>query len=63
MMSNNISLEIKDGVAVFMLSRPEAYNSFDLDMIRELARDLTSIALEKSVTGVVISGNGKAFCA
>ncbi|NCO58907.1 MAG: enoyl-CoA hydratase [Deltaproteobacteria bacterium CG_4_8_14_3_um_filter_51_11] len=62
-MSDNICLEIQDGVAVFMLNRPDTYNAFDLDMIRTLARELTSIALKKSVKGAVISGNGKAFCA
>ncbi|TFG91338.1 MAG: enoyl-CoA hydratase/isomerase family protein, partial [Syntrophobacterales bacterium] len=50
-------------IAEVALNRPEAYNAFNLEMITELAQHLTRLATDESVKGVVIYGNGKAFCA
>jgi 2-(1,2-epoxy-1,2-dihydrophenyl)acetyl-CoA isomerase len=46
-----------------LLNRPDVFNSFDLDLIGEFAEHLTTTAKDDSVRAVVISGNGKAFCA
>ena len=62
-MANMIHLEEKKGVAFVYLNRPEAYNAFDLDMVQRLSEMLTSLALDRNIAGVVISGKGKAFCA
>jgi 2-(1,2-epoxy-1,2-dihydrophenyl)acetyl-CoA isomerase len=62
-MANTIHLEEKEGVAMVYLNRPEAYNAFDLDMVQRLAETLISLALDRDIAGVVISGKGKAFCA
>jgi len=62
-MANMIHLEEKEGVAFVYLNRPEAYNAFDLDMVQRLSEMLTSLALDRNIAGVVISGKGKAFCA
>jgi len=54
----------KDGqVTRLMLNRPTHYNAFDFDMIDGFANELIEVAADKSVRGVVISGEGKAFCA
>ena len=54
----------KDGEIVeIMLNRPEAFNAFDLDMVELLAKSLIHLAVDDSVSAVVISGEGKAFCA
>jgi len=45
------------------LNRPEAYNALNLDMMIQLGEALTSAAADESIKGVVITGNGRAFCA
>lgn len=62
-MTDRILVEDKDGIAQVVLNRPEAYNAFDLDMISLLAEILMEQAMNPAVTGVVLSGKGKAFCA
>ena len=62
-MDQPVKLKRMDKTALITLNRPEAYNSFNLDMIRLLADILIELALDSDVTGVVISGEGKAFCA
>ncbi|MGA2525545.1 MAG: enoyl-CoA hydratase-related protein [Smithellaceae bacterium] len=45
------------------LSRLEAYNAFNLEMITQLAITLIKLATDDSVRGIIITGKGKAFCA
>jgi 2-(1,2-epoxy-1,2-dihydrophenyl)acetyl-CoA isomerase len=46
----------------FTLNRPEAYNALNLDMMVQLGEALASAATDDSINGVMIAGNGKAFC-
>lgn len=62
-METSIKFEETENITVITLNRPKAYNSFDLDMIQRLAESLVNLALNPEVEGVVISGEGKAFCA
>ena len=62
-MTEPVMVERKDGIAVMMLNRSEAFNAFDLRMVTALADALVALAADAAVRGVVISGNGKAFCA
>ena len=62
-MSGTIKTEIDSGIAAVTLARPEAFNSFDLEMIGSLAENLVWMALNPDVMGIVITGEGKAFCA
>jgi 2-(1,2-epoxy-1,2-dihydrophenyl)acetyl-CoA isomerase len=50
-------------IAAVTLDRPAAYNSFDLDMISGLAEHMINLASDETVRAVVITGEGKAFCA
>ncbi len=50
-------------ITCVMLNRPQAYNAFDLDLVRPFAEHLLSLATDREVRGIVISGAGKAFCA
>jgi len=45
------------------LNRPASFNAFDLELLTDLAGQLTALARDKSVRGVVVSGRGRAFCA
>lgn len=62
-MAESVKLKEEDGIAVILLNRPEAFNAFDQEMVMLLAKTLTHLTLDDSVSAVVISGEGKAFCA
>ena len=62
-MTEPVKVETKNGIAVLMLNRSEAFNAFDLRMVASLADALVELASNSSVRGVVISGTGTAFCA
>ncbi|MBZ5735915.1 crotonase/enoyl-CoA hydratase family protein [Nocardioides sp. TRM66260-LWL] len=52
-----------DGVALLTLSRPDALNAFDLTMAEELERFFLTDARDDAVRAVVVTGEGRAFCA
>jgi 2-(1,2-epoxy-1,2-dihydrophenyl)acetyl-CoA isomerase len=62
-MEDAIKKESREKVTLLTLNRPEAYNAFDLPMVRELAESLIHAATSPEVAGLVITGMGKAFCA
>ena len=62
-MSELIELVKTDVIAKIALNRPEAYNAFDYELVSQLANQLTTLAGDDNVRGVVITGKGKAFCA
>lgn len=51
------------GVLSLTLNRPEVFNSFNKEMALELQMELTNANSNDEVRVIVISGNGKAFCA
>jgi len=62
-MTKSIELR-KDGeIAEVLLNRPETFNAFDLDMVELFSKYLINLAADDSVSVLVISGKGKAFCA
>ncbi len=62
-MTESIRIKKEGGIVEVLLNRPEAFNAFDLDMVELLATSLIHLAMDDSISGVVISGEGKAFCA
>ena len=61
---NTAILTQKNGAILqVFLNRPEAYNALDLDMMEGLAETLSRAARDISIKGVLIGGQGKAFCA
>jgi 2-(1,2-epoxy-1,2-dihydrophenyl)acetyl-CoA isomerase len=62
-MTDPVLVDSKGGISVVTLNRSEAFNAFDLPMVRLLADALVELAADSSVRGVVITGSGKAFCA
>ena len=55
---------MKEGkVARLFLNRPQAFNAFDLNMIQQFSECLITLLADDTVGAVVISGEGKAFCA
>lgn len=62
-MTDVIEVSQQDDIAVVVFNRPDRFNAFDLDTISTLANHLLELAANPSVLGVIITGNGKAFCA
>ena len=59
----SILFEIKDGVAIIALNRPDKFNSFNREMALQLQQVLDDCNNDKSIRAIYITGNGKAFCA
>lgn len=56
-------IENIEGVRVIRLNRPQVFNSFNREMALALQKELTFCQEDKSVRAVVLTGEGKAFCA
>jgi enoyl-CoA hydratase/carnithine racemase len=52
-----------DGIATLTLRRPDALNAFNLTMARELHQVFLTEARDDEVKAVVVTGDGRAFCA
>jgi 2-(1,2-epoxy-1,2-dihydrophenyl)acetyl-CoA isomerase len=61
--SPTILLTIEGGVARISLNRPEVFNSFNREMALALQNVLDDCANNDAVRAIVLTGNGKAFCA
>ena len=55
--------EIKNGVAIITLNRPEKFNSFNREMALHFQKILDDCAADKNIRCIYLTGNGKAFCA
>jgi len=62
-MSNSILLKIENKVAYITLNRPEVFNSFNREMALNLQSVLDDCEANDDVRAIVLTGNGKAFCA
>ena len=62
-MSNSIELKTTNRVAFISLNRPDVFNSFNREMALSLQKILDNCSTDNSVRAIVITGNGKAFCA
>ena len=50
-------------VARLTLARPEIQNALSLDVVRELLHAVAAIGADKTLRAVVLTGEGKSFCA
>lgn len=55
--------DVADGVATITLNRPDAANALSPQMARDLNQVSLAIDADPSVRAVVITGNGRMFCA
>ena len=62
-MSDNLTVEKRDLVAIVTLNRPEVRNAFDDALISNLTRTLLELEKDDAVRAVVLTGAGSAFCA
>ena len=61
--SKSIQVENTGAVRYITLNRPKAFNSFDRVMGREFQKQLDAASTDDSVRCIVITGEGRAFCA
>lgn len=62
-MNNEIAVSQDGGVLTVALNRPEVHNALTPTMIRELTAVFQSISEQAEVRVVVLTGNGRSFCA
>ncbi len=62
-MSDRVSFSIKDGVADVRLVRSDKLNALDAAMFEALVATGQRLAADRSLRAVVLSGEGRAFCA
>jgi enoyl-CoA hydratase/carnithine racemase len=62
-MSERVRVTMDGGVADVRLNRPEKINAIDRAMFEALAETGTALGADRSVRAVVLSGEGRGFCA
>jgi len=60
---NTVTYELHDAVAVVSIARPDAMNSFNEELRRELLAALQRAGTDTAVRAVVLTGQGRSFCA
>lgn len=58
-----VLLDTQASIATITLNRPTAMNSFNLELVNELLVALQAVKQDAAVKTVILTGNGKAFCA
>jgi len=59
----NTRYELRDGVAIITLDRPEKMNALTVEMREALGTHFETAARDSAVRAVLLQGAGKAFCA
>lgn len=60
---STIIFEIKEGVGIIRLNRPNVFNSFNREMALDFQAKMDLCLEDDTVRAVFITGEGKAFCA
>ena len=60
---SSILLKIENQIAFINLNRPDVFNSFNREMAFLMQETLDICANDNNIRAIIITGNGKAFCA
>ncbi len=60
---SSILSSIENGIGIIRFNRPDKFNSFNREMALALQSTLDAFATDKTVRAVLITAEGKAFCA
>ena len=63
MTESRVITTIEGPVAYVTLNRPEQLNGVDLDLIDEMLAAAKSLKTNRAIRAVIVSGNGRSFCA
>ena len=58
-----IKYEIKNEIGILKLNRPEKRNALHPELVKQMKSKLKEVAEDESVKVLIITGEGKAFCA
>ena len=58
-----LEVDVRNGVGLLVLARPEVHNAFDETLIAETTRALVAFERDDDVRAVVLLGTGPSFCA
>ena len=58
-----IKFELKDETGILKLNRPEKRNALHPDLVKQIKKKLKEIEKDEKVKVLIITGEGKAFCA
>jgi methylglutaconyl-CoA hydratase len=59
----SLTVEVRNGVALLALARPDVHNAFDETLIAEFTAALHALDADNSTRAVVLLGHGRSFCA
>lgn len=62
-MTERVTMTVAEGIADVRLNRPDKLNAIDGPMFQALAEVGAAVAADSAVRAVVLSGEGRAFCA
>ena len=62
-MTDLVTIDVKSGIADVRLNRPDKYNALSPEMFRSIIEAGQQLAQTREVRAVVLSGNGRGFCA
>ena len=60
---NTLGYAVESGIATITLSRPDKLNAFTVEMMDEMLDALDRIDADDNVRAVIVTGEGRAFCA
>ncbi len=58
-----VDVEIRNGIALLALARPDVHNAFNAALIAEMTAALAALERDDAVRAVVLLAHGKSFCA
>ncbi|MDQ0970566.1 2-(1,2-epoxy-1,2-dihydrophenyl)acetyl-CoA isomerase [Neobacillus niacini] len=62
-MSEFIEIRVEQGIGHIILNRPSKLNALSRDLVAELREALLGLENNQAVKVIILSGNGKSFCA
>ena len=62
-MTDLVLLDVQDGIATLTLNRPDKRNAMSDEMRTQFVTALESVAADKAIRALVLTGSGKGFCA
>jgi enoyl-CoA hydratase/carnithine racemase len=60
---DTLEYDVEDGILELRLNRPESLNAFTVQMAHELIAAFDRASQDDEVAAIVVTGNGRAFCA
>ncbi|XVX20023.1 crotonase/enoyl-CoA hydratase family protein [Actinomycetota bacterium] len=62
-MGSHVTCQVQDGIAQVRLDRPDKLNGLTLEMLEDLIATAHRLRADRTLRAVVISGEGRSFCA